>query len=110
MVTPREQLQQSQYAQGYRRRRRGTSALLSRSVVGRSLLASAMCMPDRSPQGGTVWVAGSSENSRSWGLCSNGTETWEVHATHPGHRDPGADAVHPAPQTLATRTSTVLGS
>ena len=47
---------------------------------------------------------------RDWGLCSNGTETWEVHATHPGHRDPGADAVHPAPQTLATRTSTVLGS
>ncbi len=44
------------------------------------------------------------------GLCSNGTENWEVHAMHPGHRDPGADANHPAPRTLTTQTSTVPGS
>jgi hypothetical protein len=44
------------------------------------------------------------------GLCSNGTETWEVHATYPGHRDPGADAKHPAPRSLTTRMSTAPGS
>jgi hypothetical protein len=44
------------------------------------------------------------------GLCSNGTETWEVHATYPGHRDPGADANHPAPRSLTTRMSTAPGS
>src|SRR6266851_6651324 len=67
MVTPREQLQQSQYAQGYRRRRRGTSALLSRSVVGRSLLASA---PDR----GTAAQTWPRHPCHPWGLKTTGFE------------------------------------
>ena len=44
------------------------------------------------------------------GLCSNGTENWEVHAKHPVRRDPGEDATPPEPRTLTTRTSNVPGS
>jgi hypothetical protein len=50
------------------------------------------------------------KHSSIWGLCSNGTENWEVHAKHPVRRDPGEDATPPEPRTLTTRTSNVPGS